>query len=80
MQIEEALATANAVYQSGWSRGPRAHRLKVLARLADRIDERAEKLAFIITKEMGKRISEARHEVTLIARSRGSMPRRARYS
>jgi succinate-semialdehyde dehydrogenase/glutarate-semialdehyde dehydrogenase len=67
VEVEEALTTAHAVYQSDWSRGSRSRRLEVLARLADCVEERAEELAVIITKEMGKRIAEARHEVTLIA-------------
>src|SRR5262245_39280031 len=66
-EIEAALATAHTVYQSDWSKGPRERRLQVLSRLADRIDERAEELARTITKEMGKRITEARCEVRIVA-------------
>ena len=74
-EIEAALATAHAVYRSDWSTGSRARRLDVLARLADRIDEQAEELAVLATKEMGKRISETRHEVSLIAEIARCMPR-----
>lgn len=65
--IEAALATAHDVYRSGWSRGPIGQRLAVLRQLADVIDSRAEDLARIATREMGKRIVESRHEVALVA-------------
>jgi|AGTN01.1.fsa_nt_gi NAD-dependent aldehyde dehydrogenases len=66
-EIQSALDTAHALYRSIWSKGPIAPRLKVLARLAGLIDERAEELAVILVKEMGKRISEARWEVGVTA-------------
>lgn len=66
-ELDAALATAHGVYESDWSRGPIQQRLKVLGQLADRIDERAEELARIVVREMGKRIAEARREVALIA-------------
>lgn len=66
-ELEAALATASCVYDSDWSRGPIQQRLTVLGQLADRIDQRAEELARIVVREMGKRIAEARREVALIA-------------
>lgn len=67
VEIRSALDTAYALYKSNWSKGPIEPRLKVLARLADLIEERAEGLAVILVKEMGKRISEARWEVGVTA-------------
>lgn len=66
-EIKSALNAAHALYRSNWSKGAIQPRLKVLARLADLIDERSEELAAILVKEMGKRISEARWEVGVTA-------------
>ena len=66
-ELATALAAAHAVYGSGWSKGGIQRRLEVLGRLADQIDARGEALARLIVQEMGKRIVEARAEVTLIA-------------
>lgn len=66
--INKALAAADAVYRSDWSRGPIYRRLDVLSRLADRIEARSEELAMVAVREMGKRISEARWEVAESAR------------
>ena len=67
-EIENALAEADAVYRSDWSRGPIERRLAVLSRLADLVDSRSEELAHVAVREMGKRISEARWEVEETAR------------
>lgn len=67
-EIENALAQADAVYRSDWSRGPIERRLAVLSRLADLVESRAEELAKVAVREMGKRISEARWEVEETAR------------
>jgi succinate-semialdehyde dehydrogenase/glutarate-semialdehyde dehydrogenase len=66
-ELRSALAAAHALYESDWSKGVRQPRLEVLARLADVIDGRAEALARILVEEMGKRISEARWEVNIVA-------------
>lgn len=66
-EIQSALAAAKALYKSSWSKGAIEPRLKVLARLADLIDARADELAVALVKEMGKRISEARWEVGVTA-------------
>lgn len=65
--VSHALATAAELYHSDWSRGPIAPRLAVLERLADLIEARAEPLARALTREMGKRIGEARREVQITA-------------
>lgn len=66
-QVEEALAAAHKLYKSEWSKGPIQPRLEVLRKLADLIDSRAEELAQISTREMGKLIGESREEVWIIA-------------
>ena len=66
-ELQAALTTAHALYKSRWCKGPIQPRLTVLSRLADLMDERNESLARILVTEMGKRIVEARGEVTLSA-------------
>jgi succinate-semialdehyde dehydrogenase/glutarate-semialdehyde dehydrogenase len=66
-QMEEALAAAHRLYKSEWSKGSIQPRLAVLGKLADIIDSRAEELAQISTREMGKLIGESREEVWIIA-------------
>lgn len=66
-EIDTALDRAQALYKSSWSKGPAGPRLAVLQRLAGLVEERAEELARILVKEMGKRISEARAEVQITA-------------
>lgn len=65
--VEAALAAAHKLYKSSWSKGPVKPRAQVLERLADLIDTRAEELAEICVREMGKLISDARDEVWIIA-------------
>lgn len=64
-EIQSALAVAHALYKSAWSKGPIGPRLEVLERLAQLIDDRAEDLARVLVNEMGKRIWEARGEVSI---------------
>ena len=66
-EIQSALTVAHSLYKSDWSKGPVQPRAAVLNRLAHLIEERAEDLALILVQEMGKRISEARFEVSLTA-------------
>lgn len=66
-QVEHALATADAVFHSDWSRGPIERRLTVLAKLADLLTERAEEFATAISTEMGKLIGQSRAEMILCA-------------
>jgi len=65
--IEAALEAAHQLYKSTWSKGPIQPRLQVLERLANLIDSRKEELAQIVTREMGKLISDSRDEVWIIA-------------
>lgn len=64
-EIDSALAVAHGLYKSPWSKGPIGPRLDVLKRLAQAIDDHSEELARTLVNEMGKRISEARGEVSI---------------
>jgi len=66
-QIEQALATADALYNSNWSKGDIYPRLQVLHALAERIEAREEELATAASVEMGKLIEQSRGEVRLCA-------------
>ena len=66
-QVEHALATADAVFRSDWSRGPIERRLAVLAELARLLTERREEFAIAISTEMGKLIGQSRAEMILCA-------------
>lgn len=66
-QVEEALATAQRLYKSDWSKGSIQPRVAVLHKLADIIESRVEELAKIITLEMGKLIGESREEIQVVA-------------
>lgn len=66
-QVEQALATADALYHSDWSKGSIQPRLQVLQKLATLIEERVEELATAASEEMGKLIGQSRGEVELCA-------------
>ncbi|NNS08565.1 NAD-dependent succinate-semialdehyde dehydrogenase [Erwinia sp. JH02] len=66
-QIEKALATADALYHSDWSKGDLQPRVQVLKKLADLIDSRVDELAEAASIEMGKLIEQSRGEVQLCA-------------
>ncbi|WP_421505217.1 NAD-dependent succinate-semialdehyde dehydrogenase [Erwinia rhapontici] len=66
-QIEQELATADALYHSDWSKGDLQPRVQVLKKLADLIDSRVDELAEAASIEMGKLIEQSRGEVQLCA-------------
>lgn len=66
-QVEQALAAADALYHSSWSKGDIQPRLQVLQKLATLIEERVEELAIAASEEMGKLIGQSRGEVELCA-------------
>ena len=65
--IEQALATADQLYHSSWSKGPMQPRLQVLKKMADLIDSRVDELAKAASTEMGKLIAQSKGEVELCA-------------
>ncbi|WP_288476444.1 NAD-dependent succinate-semialdehyde dehydrogenase [uncultured Pantoea sp.] len=63
--VTHALEVADRLFHSAWSKGDIQPRLQVLKKLADLIDSRAEELATIASKEMGKLIGQSRGEVKI---------------
>lgn len=63
--IADALDRIHEGYQS-WRSTPRVERAQLLHRVADLYRNRAEELAAIITREMGKTIAEALGEVSFV--------------
>lgn len=66
-EVEAALAKADALYHSDWSRGNIAPRLAILGRLAELLGENRDKLARTMALEMGKPVSQGRGEIDLCA-------------
>lgn len=66
-EVEAALAKADALYHSSWSRGDIAPRLAVLNKLSDLLTENREKLARTMALEMGKPVAQGQKEVDLCA-------------
>jgi len=61
-EVEQALAAASAAY-TAWRATPVEARAATLNRVADLFAERVDELATTATREVGKRLSEARDEV-----------------
>lgn len=66
-EIEGVIATAQSTFESDWRHRSVAERARVIAKAASILREKAEEYAQTITREMGKRIVEARVEVNLSA-------------
>jgi succinate-semialdehyde dehydrogenase/glutarate-semialdehyde dehydrogenase len=66
-EVEAALARADALYHSPWSRGDRAPRLAVLTRLAGLIVDNRDRLARTMAEEMGKPLAQGLSEADLCA-------------
>ncbi|WP_337271253.1 NAD-dependent succinate-semialdehyde dehydrogenase [Oryzifoliimicrobium ureilyticus] len=64
-QVEAALAKADALFHSTWSKGARAPRLATLARLADVIAQNRDLLAATMAEEMGKPLFQGQMEADL---------------
>jgi len=65
--IETALSTAHALFNSDWSKGPIEPRLAVLTRMGDLLEQRAGALAEAMALEMGKPLAQAKGEVAICA-------------
>jgi succinate-semialdehyde dehydrogenase/glutarate-semialdehyde dehydrogenase len=65
--IEGIIGTAQAAFESDWRHRSVDDRSRIIAKAASILREKAEEYARIITREMGKRIAEARVEVNLSA-------------
>ena len=66
-EVEQALATADALFHSDWCQGDIGPRLNVLTRLSELMIERSDALSRLMSLEMGKLTSEAEDEVRLCA-------------
>jgi acyl-CoA reductase-like NAD-dependent aldehyde dehydrogenase len=64
-QLDEAVAAAKAA-QPGWAATPYAERQRVLQNVADRIEERTDDLARVLTLEQGKPLRDSRAEIGLL--------------
>ena len=65
-QVEQAIATGHRAFQD-WRARDIADRAAVVTRIAELFEERADELAQIITREMGKPIAESRGEAEFSA-------------
>ena len=65
--IDRAVAAADAAFNSSWTTGDPAVRVKALNKLADLIDENADTLAHIETLDNGKSLICSRGDVALTA-------------
>lgn len=65
-EVEVAIASAHALYKK-WRNDPVSSRADILYKLADYFEAHEQELAEVLTKEMGKRIVEAKGEVALTA-------------
>src|SRR5918997_5130465 len=61
--VEEAVARAREAFLE-WSEQPATNRGGALAQMADELEERAEELAQLVVREVGKPIGEARAEIS----------------
>ena len=62
-EVEAALAKADALFRSDWSRGDIAPRLKVLETLSGLLAENRDALATAMAEEMGKPLAQGRGEI-----------------
>jgi acyl-CoA reductase-like NAD-dependent aldehyde dehydrogenase len=65
-ETDEAVARARAAFPS-WRAVPPSHRARLLRRLALLVEEHAEELALLETRNVGKPISDSRGEVAMVA-------------
>jgi succinate-semialdehyde dehydrogenase / glutarate-semialdehyde dehydrogenase len=66
-EIDAIIATAHGAFESDWRHRTVADRSRIIAKAASILRDNAEEYARTITREMGKRIVEARVEVNLSA-------------
>ena len=66
-EVEAALAKADALFHSDWSRGDIAPRMAVLDKLAALLTDNRDALARLMAEEMGKPVFQGRFEVDLCA-------------
>lgn len=65
-EIQDAIGAAHQGFTT-WSTSEISERVALLERVADIYEERAEELAAIITREMGKPVRQAQGEISIVA-------------
>ncbi len=65
-EVQDAVQRAHTAY-AAWRATTKDERTAVLHRVADLYEERADELALIIAREMGKPLAEGRGEIALVA-------------
>lgn len=65
-EIQQAIGAAHQGFTT-WSTSEISERVALLERVADIYEERAEELAAIITREMGKPVRQAQGEISIVA-------------
>jgi betaine-aldehyde dehydrogenase len=65
-ETDEAVARARSAF-AAWRAVPPSHRARMLRRLAALVEEHAEELALLETRNVGKPISDSRGEVAMVA-------------
>lgn len=65
-EIQDAIGAAHRGFTT-WSTSEISERVALLERVADIYEERAEELAAIITREMGKPVRQAQGEISIVA-------------
>ena len=66
--VDQAVAAARAAFDGEWGAMPAAERGRILARLGQLVTEHGEKLAEMEARDVGKPLSQARNDVTALAR------------
>ena len=66
--VDEAVAAARAAFDGAWGAMPAVERGRILARLGQLVTEHGDKLAEMEARDVGKPLSQARNDVTALAR------------
>src|SRR5262245_24679264 len=73
-QLDRAVAAARRAFRD-WSRIGFAERHQYLVRFAQRIGERSDEIAALITREQGKPVAASKHEMAMTVHSLDEMSR-----
>ncbi|MDQ0983365.1 aldehyde dehydrogenase family protein [Streptomyces sp. V2I9] len=76
-ELREALALADGT-QRAWAARPPAERAGVLRRVAELYEERKDRLAAVITREMGKPVKQALGELATVVAANHKLVRLVR--
>jgi len=68
VDVDRAVDAANAALQSEWGQATAAERGRILARIGQLVSENADELAHLEALDVGKPLTQARNDVTALAR------------